>query len=1006
MSKYKAVPRKSMLASALVMAIAAPAWAQDAVTRDAPGAQAPAGDPATLDTVVVTGIRGSLTSSMNLKRDSQGVVDGIVAEDIGKFPDTNLAESLQRISGVSIDRTSSGEGSKVTVRGVGPDYNLVLFNGRQMPASNLGPGGGGVSGSRSFDFANLASESISAVEVYKTGRADNPTGGIGATINVKTLRPLDAEPVVSVGLKAVNDSSNGNLPRTLQGSDFTGEMSGIFSNTYADGRFGVALSASHQERDSGFNQATVAEGWATMRGDDTTDWRALPQPGQGYSDRIQNRPGADDVYGRPQNTAYNVNGVQRQRTNAQATFQWMPADNVTTTLDYMHVENKVQQQRSELSVWFNYGPGDSIWTNGPVAAPIIYSEDMEYSDLSMGGAKLATKNTMDSLGFNVEWEVNDSLDLSFDYHNSTAESQPDSPYGSAGVLGVAAYVRGKTTVDYSGDLPIINVELPPGVTQVEASDALVTGSVFQNSYNKSEVEQFQARGRFRFADYSALDFGVGSTEVENRSASAIMQRDSWGGVGTPADYDDSIWYADDMGRYFKAFSGHNDPRLTGRFLVFDFDRLIDRAAQVGSASDPACPTCYRAPTEYSEDIRTTEKSRSAYLQYRTTFDWNMPLNVAVGVRYEKTEVESQALVRVPTAINWGSANEFNIEYASEGAMVGGKGDYDYILPNVDLKLDISDALALRGSYSRSIGRPGWTQIQSGQSLASIVRTQGGSGSRGNPGLEPLLADNFDLSLEWYYGEASYASVGFFRKNIKNFISDTIAREEPGSLHTPVGGAYWNEALAVGGCGTTDMPCIRDYIFTNFNGSPGVTYTGTNSAGQMTGSIIGQPGDPVAGFDITLPANQRSDHLDGWEVSLQHLFGQSGFGLAANYTKVKSGLTFNNLSLGDQYPMIGLSDSANLVAFYDKNAWQIRAAYNWRDKFLNGIGGQGPNPNYTEAYGQLDVNISYAVTEQLSLSLEGINLTDETMRTYARHSNMLRYATQTGPRYMFGVRYRF
>lgn len=997
MKKYKAVPRKTMLTSALLAALAAPAWAQDAPATNEQV------DPTTLDAVQVTGIRGSLTSSMNLKRDSQGVVDGIVAEDIGKFPDTNLAESLQRISGVSIDRTSSGEGSKVTVRGIGPDYNLVLLNGRQMPASNLGNGGGGLSGSRSFDFANLASESISAVEVYKTSRADNPAGGIGATINIKTLRPLESEPVISLGLKAVNDSSNDNLPRTLRGSNVTGELSGIFSQRYADDRFGVTFSASHQERDSGFNQATVAEGWATFKGDESADWRALPLPGQGYSDRITNRPGPDDVYARPQNTAYNVNGVQRQRTNAQATFQWKPADNVTTTLDYTYVENKVQQQRSELSVWFNYGPGDSIWTNGPVSAPIIYSEDMTNSDVSMGGAKLATKTDMHSLGFNVDWEVNDALDLSFDVHNAESESRPDSPYGSAGVLGVAAFVRGTTTVDYSGDLPIINIALPPG--GVQASDALVTGSVFQNSYNKSKVQQYQGRGTFRFADYSALDFGVGHTQVENRSASAIMQRNSWGGLGSPADYADDIWYADNMGKYFKAFSGHNDPRLTGQFLVFDFDRLIDRAAQVGTDSDPACPSCYYAPTEYSEDIRTTEKSKSAYLQYRTTLDWSMPLHVAVGARYEQTEVESNALVRVPTGISWSSANEFNIDYAADRGFVGGKGKYDYVLPNVDLKLDLAETLALRGSYSRTLGRPSWTQIQSGQSLADIVRTQGGTGTRGNPGLEPLISDNFDLSLEWYYGEASYASVGFFRKNIKNFISDTIVRENAGTLHTPVGGAYWNEALA-SGCGTTDMPCIRDYIFTNHAGDPGVTYTGRNSAGQMTGTIVGQPNDPVAGFDITVPANQHSDHLDGWEVAVQHLFGQSGFGVAANYTKVKSGLTFNNLSLGDQYPMIGLSDSANVVAFYDKNAWQIRAAYNWRDKFLNGIGGQGPNPNYTAAYGQLDLNISYAVSEQLTLSLEAINLTDETMRTYSRHTNMLRYATQTGPRYMFGVRYKF
>src|SRR5215510_5560850 len=128
-----------------------------------------AADEATnLDEIVVTGIRGSLESSMRLKRDAQGVVDGIVAEDIGKFPDTNLAESLQRISGVSIDRVI-GEGSRVTVRGVGPDYNLVLLNGRQMPSSSLEDTG--ASNHRAFDFANIASEAISAIEVFKTSRA-------------------------------------------------------------------------------------------------------------------------------------------------------------------------------------------------------------------------------------------------------------------------------------------------------------------------------------------------------------------------------------------------------------------------------------------------------------------------------------------------------------------------------------------------------------------------------------------------------------------------------------------------------------------------------------------------------------------------------------------------------------------------------------------------------------------------------------------------------------------
>src|SRR6185503_123246 len=141
------------------------------------------------EAIIVTGIRASLQRSSDIRRDGQGIVDAIVAEDIGKFPDSNLAESLQRIPGVSINRVN-GEGSQVTARGFGPQFNLVTLNGRQMPASSLGTIGGdqnvdfGRATSRSFDFSNLASEGVSQLEVYKTGRAAVPTGGIGASINI------------------------------------------------------------------------------------------------------------------------------------------------------------------------------------------------------------------------------------------------------------------------------------------------------------------------------------------------------------------------------------------------------------------------------------------------------------------------------------------------------------------------------------------------------------------------------------------------------------------------------------------------------------------------------------------------------------------------------------------------------------------------------------------------------------------------------------------------------
>lgn len=999
------MPRKRALASALLLALAQGAYAQTADSAQPPADQpqpATAQEATELDTIVVTGIRGSLTSAMNNKRNAQGVVDGIVAEDIGKFPDTNLAESMQRITGVSIDRVN-GEGSKVTVRGVGPDYNLVLLNGRQMPGSGLGSGGAGVSNSRSFDFANLASEAVSAVNVHKTSRASIPTGGIGSTIDIRTARPLDGPDFVgSVGLKAVNDTSNGNLPKTLQGEDLTGEISGIFSRTFADGRFGIGFNGSYQERDYGFSQASVANGWARFAGNDSNSWNRLPLPGEPGYDLITNRPGPDDIYSRPQNTGYSVNGIQRERTNGQLVAQWAPTDAITATVDYTYAENKVQQRRNELSVWFNYGPGASSWTDGPVSAPDIYSENISpaTADIAMGGMELATVNRNKSLGFNVEWAVNDNFGLEFDYHDSTAESRPDSPYGSAGVLGVAAFIRGTTTVDYTGDLPLVNIVLPPGVSGVSPSQAVVTGSVFHNAFTRSEVEQGQIKGRFQFGEYSGLDFGVSSTEVNNRTAYAYMQQDNWGGLGSPADYDDSIWQLDDMSRYFGSFPGHDNPFWSSQFLLFDFKALRNRAGQLTGDDSQ-----FRAPSEYTRDLRTQEKSRSAFLQWDTEFDWGVPVKVAAGVRYEKTEVTSSALVPTATAIQWGSANELNVVFG-EADFTTLKGEYDYVLPSLDISAELTDSLILRGSYSQTIGRPGWQDIQGGQNIAQLLRVDGGDGSQGNPALEPLLSDNFDLSLEWYYGQSSYASVGYFRKNIDNYIGVTQIRETPFNLHTPVGGAYWNSAIA-SGCVATDLVCIRNFIFLNYAGSPGVVHTGQNQNGEQTGTITGQPGDPIAGFDITVPANQQSATLDGWEINVQHVFGESGFGLAANYTIVDSDLVYDNYDLGEQFALEGLSDSANLVAFFDKGGWQVRLAYNWRDKFLSGrFDGQGPNPNYTEAYGQLDAMVSYAVNDQFTLQLEGINLTDETQRIHGRHENQVLFATQNGPRYMFGMRYKF
>jgi TonB-dependent receptor len=948
-----------------------------------------------LGTVVIKGIRASLETSLALKRDSQGWVDGIVAEDIGKFPDTNLAESMQRISGVSIDR-SLGEGSRITVRGVGPDFNMVLLNGRQMPASSIQDTT--VSNSRAFDFANLASESIAALEVFKTSRASSPTGGIGATVNIRTARPLDTrETVANLGVKMVMDKSGQNLPDRLKGSTLTPEVSGIYSSVFADGKFGVSLSGSYQKRDLGYNQASVGNGWRSFKGDEN-NWGTIPQPGTPGSERIVNRPGPNDIYSVPQNLGYSFSGVQRERTNGQLTLQYAPSKDLKATLDYTLSQNKIHTRRNDLSAWFNFGPSSSTWTNGPVAAPLIYSETIAppTSDIAMGGANFATKNENKSLGFNLAWKASDRLSFTFDAHSSTAESGADSPFGSNNVLGTASFNRGTTSVDFSNKFPVLSIE----GSKIDAALQQVTGSSFRNSYMKSGVDQAQVSGIFKFEDSSRLDFGLAATQVDNRSAFSNVQRDTWGGASSPADYPDSVWQADSIAKYFRNIPGSGNPALFNQFFTFDFNTVRDLAAK--AAGDESL---YLAAPNFSTDRRTSERSQSAYIQYSNSWDWVVPINGAFGLRYEKTSVKSSALVPTATGITWVANNEFAVQYGAPG-FTQLKGKYSYVLPSIDLDADLTSRLKLRLSYGETIGRPGWGDIQGGQTLNQLARIDGGTGSQGDPSLKPLKSRNTDAALEYYYAKGSYVAVGLFQKNIKNYVGTSIINATPFNLNTPAGGALFNEAVARG-CGNSDLTCIRNYIFDNYAGQRGVTRGPDDANGNRTGTIAGQSGDPVASFRITVPANQRSDTLKGLELNLQHQFGNSGFGLGVNYTLVTSGLKYNDASLGEQFALEGVSDSANLVAFYEKNGFMVRGAYNWRGKFLAGrFDGAGPNPVYTAPYGQLDLSIGYEWSKNLSVQAEFINLNDGIQRLYSRNEKQTEFVTQTGRRFMIGARYKF
>jgi len=952
-------------------------------------AQATAAPPAAaqaqqLETVVVTGIRKSLETSVNLKRSASGLVDGIVAEDIGKFPDTNLAEAMSRISGVSIDR-SSGEGTKVTVRGMGPDFNLVLLNGRQMPGSNVD---GSAPSSRSFDFSNLAAEGVSALEVYKTSRASSPTGGMGATINIRTPRPFDSkETIASVGVKFVKDQTARNLPDPEKGKSVTPELSGIYSTQSADGMFGIALIGSYQERDSGYNTSAANNGWHTFKGNDQ-GWGPLPNP----APEVKNRPGPNDIYSVPQSLNYAFTGIHRERLNGQLVLQARPTKDLVGTLDFTMSEQKFTSKRNDISAWFNFGGQFGEYTPGPIASPIIYGEHMANSDVAMGASRIKTKNKNESLGLNLKWKATDALNFDFDAHHSTATSGADDPLGTAVTLATASMNRGDTFVDFSNKFPVLSIKnapLNPALQELQ-------GSVFGNSYQKDQVDQVQARGNWKINADSSLDFGLSLTNVKNRSAFANVQRDTWGAgaAGGPSAMPDDIWHADSISKYFSKIPGSNDPRLYNQVFVFDFDQL--RAAAIKALGSDAL---LKASFDFKDDFRTTEKSQAVFGQYNVNWEMGVPFEAALGARYERTKVNSPSVESIPTTVRWVADNELPITFSGTRSS-SRSGKYGYFLPSLDFAADLTPDTKLRVSYGTTIGRPGWAAIQGGQTLDGLARINGGSGSVGNPDLKPLKSNNLDFSAEHYYAKASYISASYFHKSITNYIESTVADATPFNLHTPVGNAMYNQAVSQGGCGLSDSGCIRSYIFTNFPNAPGV-----DAANKI---ITAQATDPALVFKLATQSNSsRKASLNGIELNAQHTFS-NGFGGSINYTRVRSGLAANNGVVGSQFALVGLGDSGNIVGFYEDQTYSVRAAYRWRGKYLvNNFGGtDGAQPLYQEATGQLDVSLGYNFNQHLRFQLEGINLTDEYDRTHMRTEQQIGSVTQLGRRFMIGARYKF
>src|SRR6202163_3178328 len=317
-------------ASCLAMMAATGAMAQDGAGQTA-GATADAQSGDSLSAIVVTGIRASITSARAIKRDSQGIVDAIAPEDIGKLPDTNLAESLQRITGVSIDR-SGGEGEFITVRGFGPEFNTVLVNRRQIATATDPSQASG----RAFSFDTLASELVSGVEVYKSSTAHLQSGGVGATVNIKTARPFDYSGFKFSGSADMNHDQNSGKSAP--------DASFLVSDLFADGKLGALLSGSYQKRYDELKAATT-DGWIVHGGTPTSAING----GAGVAKTATNPQGNLFV---PQDFGSQEQFETRERIGGTVVLQYKPNDNLTLTSDTLYSRFTNTTDTRSYGHWF------------------------------------------------------------------------------------------------------------------------------------------------------------------------------------------------------------------------------------------------------------------------------------------------------------------------------------------------------------------------------------------------------------------------------------------------------------------------------------------------------------------------------------------------------------------------------------------------------------------------------------------------------------------------------
>lgn len=916
MKTGKNVRRAAQLLAGVAFA-ALSATSAVAQTSEAEGAAAEG------DVIVVAGYRESLEEAIEIKRDTIGFSDSIVATDIADFPEQNLSEALQRIPGVTIER-EKGLGTRVNVRGLPTEFTLVTIN-------DLATASG--SGGRDVEFDIFASELIQSVTVQKSPTAADEEGGIAGSVKIRTARPFD-----NPGLRLVG-SVEGAYNSISEEID--PQFSFLASDTFGD--FGVLVSLSKGQRtnrtdsNSGINFRPISR-WTDRGNAQTEQALAVLERDAGIvfddvtdHDEVNRVVFLDKVGDR-------IYLNDQDKLGFSGSLQYRPSDQFSLTFDaFLGSSDTVEDEydaaaysassRSTLGIIHEYDD-TTLADSGIVVLRDVSYTATQHEFLSK---ERITETDYRQFGGEMNWETgNWEIDLLAGY--SGASKTRDNAN-----LKHVAYAPSRTRYTETGGETIPSDD--PNTIDMYNSPESYLFEAYETTYEEIEDDKYTAQINVTYNFDSVLkriDFGSRYTSktTERQYGEEKIQGPTRG----DSSYVNERTLADSELRDVTEIVGGKayQPRdLQWMQISNDYARDFFR------------PDGFLSPFDDGQFYRVKEETIAAYGMADFEFDIaSMPVFVNAGARYIKTTVRSSGFHQVQNPD--GSTGYTDAPVSSEGS-------YEKVLPSFNAHIELADDLLLRAAASQTLIRPALTDL-------AYKRTASWNEFRftdGNPNLKPTYADQWEIGIEKYLGSDGLLAASYFWKNIKGVVQ--------------------NELTGV----------VEDVTKYNANGTI----------------------DGVYDFDVYQPVNAEGSYkVSGVELVavvpfwwLHHSL--EGFGINANYTFLDSSLTGAS-DLDIPTSPVGLSDNTyNATLFYERGPFAARVSYNHKSAYVERIE-RNMYPVYRDAYGQVDLAVSYQVTDNFRLELQGINVTDEATTGYTMDPAFPTTYEFSGSRISVGVRAQF